>query len=277
MIEVSKTTSKRKCKILKNVPHEFHTMCILGTRVHLVQNSDVLKIMESWINDKEKKCHFIVNTGFHGLHVANENFEFRNIVNSADLFSPDGITMVWLARLLGKNLPNRATSAELMHLFFEKANDKKYKSFFFGDTDDTLEALQMELQNKYPGHRVVGTYSPPFRQSSKEENQKMIDLINQAEPDVLWVGLGLPKQERWIHENRDRLNVPVAIGVGACFGFYSGKVKRAPGLIGNAGFEWLWRLLVEPKKLWRRYLISGPIFIFHIVINWQKIKKANDQ
>ncbi len=250
-------------------------MDILGTRVHLVQNPQVLETIESWIAADSDQCRFIVNTGFHGLHVANEDPEFQKIVNSADLFSPDGIAMVWLARFLGKDLPRRATSAELMQLFFMAADEKGYRSFFFGDTDDTLHALKKQLETSFPGHRVVGAYSPPFREHSEEEKREMIDMINEAKPDVLWVGLGLPKQERWIYENRDRLKVPVAMGVGACFGFFSGKVKRVPHWVGEAGFEWVWRFLAEPRKLWRRDAIDGPRFILKTLVNWPKIKKAN--
>ncbi len=250
-------------------------MDILGTRVHLVQNPQVLETIESWIDTDSGQCRFVVNTGFHGLHVANEDLEFQKVVNSADLFSPDGIATVWLAKALGKNLPRRATSAELMQLYFEAANEKGYRSFFFGDTDDTLHALKMKLEKDFPGHKVVGIYSPPFREHSEDEKKQMIDMINEAKPDVLWVGLGLPKQERWIYENRERLKVPVAMGVGACFGFFSGKVKRVPQWVGEAGFEWVWRFLAEPQKLWRRDMIDGPRFIIKVVGNWSQIKKAN--
>lgn len=250
-------------------------MSILGTKVHLVQNEDVLSQMESWISSKEERCHFIVNTGFHGIHVAIRDERFRQIVNSADLFSPDGIAAVWIAKLLGKKLPRRATSAELMAMYFDRANQTGYSSFFFGDTDETLADLKSSLERNYPGHRVAGTYSPPFRQHSEEEKQAMIDMINDARPDVLWVGLGLPKQERWISENLDRLRVPVAIGVGACFGFFSGKVKRSPDWVGELGFEWLWRLAAEPKKLMRRDLVEGPSFLMTVASKWPAIVREN--
>ena len=253
----------------------FDTMDILGTRIHLVQNDDVLAAMERWIAERGDRSRFIVNTGFHGMHVASRDPDFQTIVNAADLFSPDGIAAVWLSRLLGKNLPGRATSAELMEMFFTTSMEKRYRSFFFGDTDETLEALREKLEERFPGHQVAGTYSPPFREHSDQEKRAMIDMINEANPDVLWVGLGLPKQETWIYNNLDQLQVPVAIGVGACFGFYSGKVKRVPAWIGNIGLEWLWRLFAEPKKLWRRALIEGPSFVWTVLTNWGAIKAAN--
>jgi len=248
---------------------------VLGTRIHLVDNWAVLARMERWIVHERGRCHFIVNTGFHGLHVANEDPEFRDIVNSCDLFSPDGIAAVWLARLLGKELRCRATSAELMRMYFERANAAGFKSFFLGDTEETLAALRCALATKYPGHVLAGTYSPPFRARSEAEEDSIVASINGSGADVLWVGLGLPKQERWIYRNRQRLTVPVAIGVGACFGFFSGKVRRAPEWVGEAGFEWLWRLAAEPRKLMRRDFIDGPRFLFHIAHNWPTISASN--
>lgn len=246
---------------------------ILGSRVHLVQNSDVLARMEHWIHNEPQRCHFIVNTGFHGLWVAHQDQKFKNIVNSSDLFSPDGIATVWISRLKGSHLKERATSADLMKLFFEKANEKGYRSFFYGDTDETLKALKEKLEAKYPTHKIAGTFSPPFRPLSPHEDDEIVKMINDAQPDVLWVGLGLPKQERWIYEHKDRLNVPVAIGVGACFGFFSEKVKRAPLWIGEIGFEWLWRFIQEPKKLWRRDLIDGTRFLIHVFLELAGIRK----
>lgn len=248
---------------------------ILGNRVHLIQAGQAVDYMEDWIADPAELPRTIAVTGFHGLHVATEDPKFAEILSAADLFVPDGIAPIWVARALGKKVEGRATGADLMRCFFERANEHGYSSYFFGDTDETLEKLTSVLQQKYPGHRTVGTYSPPFRQHSEEEKQAMLDAINEAKPDVLWVGLGLPKQERWIAENRAKLKVPIAIGVGAAFGFHSGQVKRVPQWIGDAGFEWLWRLLAEPKKLWRRSLLQGPRFLWLLAINWREVKRAN--
>jgi len=251
----------------------YPTMKVLGSTVDMVQNPEVLAAMERWIGQGRDKCHFIVNTGFHGTWVAHQDPAFKKIVASCDLWSPDGIALVWVARIKGKPLRERATSAELMKLFFARANDKGYRSFFYGDTGDTLAALREKLDAQYPGHKIVGTYSPPFRPLTAEEDEQIIKEINDAQPDVLWVGLGLPKQERWIYEHRDRLKVPIAAGVGACFGFFSGRVKRVPEWIGRLGFEWLWRLAQEPKKLWRRDILDGPQFVAHVLMEMTGIRK----
>ncbi len=248
---------------------------IMGNRVHLIDTELAADYLENWIEHPGNKTRQIIVTGFHGLHVAMEDPGFKSILNQAALFVPDGIAPVWIAKRLGKRVTGRVTGADLMRGFFERANQKGYSSYFFGDTDQTLEKLQAVVEEKYPGHKVAGMYSPPFRQHSEEEIQAMIDHINQARPDVLWVGLGLPKQERWIAEHIDQLEVPVAIGVGAAFGFHSGQVKRVPEWVGDAGFEWVWRFLAEPKKLWRRDVIDGPKFIFRIMRNWRELKQAN--
>jgi len=252
---------------------EFEKIRVLGSEFHRVRNSEVLATMEYWIREEKDRCHFIVNTGFHGLWTAYKDPDFGRIVRECDLFSPDGIATVWISRLKGKPIQERATSAELMKMYFKCANEKGYGSFFYGDTWETLDAMSSNLKQKYPGHRIVGMYSPPFRPLTQDEDEDIVEKINDSGAHVLWVGLGLPKQERWIHAHKDRLTVPVAIGVGACFGFFSGRVKRAPQWIGRMGFEWLWRLAMEPKKLWRRDLIDGPQFLYHVALELLGFKK----
>jgi N-acetylglucosaminyldiphosphoundecaprenol N-acetyl-beta-D-mannosaminyltransferase len=221
--------------------------------------------MSQWIQQNEGICRRIVVTGFHGIWEAYQDTNFRYILNSADLWIPDGIAPVWVARWKGLSSAMRTPGADLMRAFFEMAAKEGYSSFFYGDTESTLSRLQENLKRQYPTHRIAGTFSPPFRTLTQEEDDEIIDMINRTKPDVLWVGLGLPKQERWIFEHRFRLNVPVAVGVGAAFGFLSGQVKHAPNWLGNLGLEWLWRLTQEPKKLWKRDLVDGPRFVWHVL------------
>ena len=249
---------------------------VLGMKVNLVDCAYAMDQIEDWIS-ADGETRTIIVTGFHGLHVALDDPDFRDLIGEADLFVPDGIAPLLISRRLGLRDHGRVTGADLMQGFFDLANKKGYSSYFFGDTDETLAALQEKVEAHWPGHKVAGMFSPPFGATSEEEVDRMIAAINDAKPDVLWVGLGLPKQERWIRANRHKLKVPVAIGVGAAFGFHSGKVSRVPAWIGKGGFEWMWRLLAEPKKLWRRSLIDGPRFVFGIVSNWSAIKKANSQ
>lgn len=251
---------------------QFPEFKVLGCRIHAISIPEVITQIGNWI-EGGKQGKRIVVTGFHGIWEAHQNSRLKEIVNSADLWIPDGIAPVWVARLRG--LPNvrRTPGAELMAAFFAAAQAKAYKSFFYGDTQDTLLQLQLRLQQKYPQHRIVGAYSPPFRKLTIEEDRRVVDMINSAKPDVLWVALGMPKQDRWIYEHIDKLQVPVAIGVGAAFGFLSAKVKRAPAWIGDIGFEWAWRLLMEPRKLWRRDLCAGTRFLWHVALELCGLKK----
>jgi len=245
------------------VPSDEPSVRVLGSRVHLVSAERTADYMERWIQKADGRCRQIVVTGFHGLLVAHKNPHIHAILNQADLWTPDGIAPVWFARMRGYRGAVRATGTEIMREFFMRAQDKGYRSYFYGDTEQTLTALAATVAREYPGHQVVGSYSPPFRQLTAAEDDAIIERINAARPDVLWVALGLPKQDVWIHERLKRLKVPVSIGVGAAFAFVAGTVSRCPDWIGNAGFEWVYRFLREPKKLWRRDIIDGPRFLFH--------------
>jgi N-acetylglucosaminyldiphosphoundecaprenol N-acetyl-beta-D-mannosaminyltransferase len=199
--------------------------------------------------------------------------QFKLILNSADLFVPDGISLILVARLKGVSLKRRVTGTDLMLEFLERSNEKGYKNFFYGDTDETLGALRAKLTERFPSLQISGTYSPPFHKLTPEEEEREIELINQSGADVLWVALGLPKQERWMYKHRDKLNVPVMVGVGAAFKFSAGTVRRAPSWVGNLGFEWGWRFAQEPKRVWRRVLIDGPRFGFHVVLELTGVRK----
>ena len=234
--------------------------------------SDAADQMEMWISGRDRS-HYIVATGMHGVMEATRDPEFKLILNSADLFVPDGISLILVARLKGVSLKRRVTGTDLMLEFLERSNEKGYKNFFYGDTDETLSALRSKLAERFPTLQISGTYSPPFRELTPEEEEAEIKLINQSGADVLWVGLGLPKQERWIYEHMDKLDVPVMIGVGAAFKFAAGTVRRAPSWMGNLGFEWTWRFVQEPKRVWRRILIDGPRFGFHVALELTGLRK----
>jgi N-acetylglucosaminyldiphosphoundecaprenol N-acetyl-beta-D-mannosaminyltransferase len=246
---------------------------VLGSSVRLLSVAEVTGKIEEWINANSTRCRRVVVTGFHGIWESHKHPDLKAILNSADLWVPDGIAPVLIARIKGMQGAARTPGAEVMQAFFELANDKGYSSFFYGDTDETLAALKKNLEMKYPGHKIVGTFSPPFRPLTPEEDEKVVKMINDAQPDVVWVGLGCPKQDLWIFEHKDRLKVPVAAGVGAAFLFHSGRVKRVPEWVGRNGLEWLWRFIQEPKKLWRRDLIEGPRFVWHVLMELAGLRK----
>ena len=190
------------------------------------------------------------------------------------MFVSDGISVVWLARLKGFDIKKRVTPADLMPEFFKVAHKEGFSNYFYGDTDETLQALSKKLLENFPNLKIAGSYSPPFRELTKEEDEEIIEKINQAKPDVLWVGLGLPKQEQWIFKHKEKLKAPVIIGVGAGFKFLSGKVKMAPRWIGDLGFEWLWRLFHEPKRIWKRVFLCGPFFIWLVIKDFLNFKSC---
>lgn len=244
--------------------NEFPEVTVLGSKVSLINTKETVDQMEAWIGEPAKLCRRVIVSGFHGLWLAHQNEQLKEVFNSAELWAPDGIAPVWFAQLKGHRGIARATGADIMAEFLRRADRKGYRSYFYGDTEKTLGALRSRVEQDYPNHVVAGMFSPPFRQLTPEEDEAIIHQINDAKPDVLWVGLGLPKQERWIHERMDRLKVPVAIGVGAAFAFIAGTVERCPEWIGRMGMEWAYRFTREPRKLWRRDLLDGPRFLFHV-------------
>jgi len=250
--------------INRRPPASEPSVSVLGSRVHLVSADRAVDHIEHWIDARDGHCRRVVVTGFHGLWEAHRNPALASILNSAELWAPDGIIPVWVARLRGHRNVERTPGAEIMEEFFVRSNARGYSSYFYGDTSETLSALRERLSRDYPGHRIAGAFSPPFRPLTPAEDREIVDRINAARPDVLWVGLGMPKQDIWIHERLNRLNVPVAIGVGAAFAFVAGTVQRCPDWIGRLGFEWVYRFLKEPKKLWRRDLIDGPRFLLRL-------------
>lgn len=237
---------------------------ILGIEVNFLSFPDVLQIMDNWINERDR-CHYIVATGMHGIMESRRNARFRKIAEESDLFVPDGFSLVLLARLKGEKSVSRISGPDLMWESCNHASRLGHKLFFYGDTDETLKLLVEKCQLVFPNIDIVGYYSPPFRLLTQEENIFVIDMINSSGADILWVGLGLPKQEEWIYANKDLLRVPVVVGVGAAFKFISGSVKRAPRWIRDNGFEWLWRLIMEPRRVWKRVILDGPHFVYCVL------------
>lgn len=257
---------------IDNVESHVRSVKLLGSEVDLVSLDDTIVRMEEWI-DEHDRCRRVVVTGFHGLWEAHNDPEYHRVVNSADLWIPDGIAPVVVAKLRGMRQASRVPGAELMDAFFAKADFAGHSSFFYGDTDATLDRLKSRLEEKYPGHHVAGVFSPPFRQLTADEDEEHVQIINESGADVLWVGLGCPRQDRWIYEHADRLTVPVAVGVGAAFGFLANTIKRSPPWIGRMGMEWAYRLAKEPRKLWRRTLVQGPQFAFHVMAELTGLRK----
>jgi len=246
---------------------------VLGSDVQLVDLACIRRTLDAWVRSEDGVCRQMIVTGFHGLYRAHWDPVYRRIARGADLWVPDGIAPVALARLKGMRGVVRTPGQDIVRTFLRLAEEKGYSSYFYGDREEVLQKMRLKVEREYPRHRVAGTYSPPFRPLTEEEDREIVERINAARPDIVWVGLGMPKQDIWAYEHKGRLNAKAVIGVGAVFGFLAGTVRRCPDWIGNRGLEWLYRLCMEPRKLWRRDLIEGPCFLWHVMLEQLGIRK----
>ncbi len=211
----------------------------------------------------------------HSYVITKKDGEYTNALLDADWLVPDGVGILVASYLLGGDLRRRITGSDIFEKLSQKLNSKKgYKYYFLGSTESTLAQIKERMKSEYPNIKVVGTYSPPFKEKfTKKESLIMIKAINKKKPDVLWVGMTAPKQEKWIYQNKVYLRVKFIGAIGAVFDFYSGKIKRSHPIFRRLGLEWLPRLLNEPGRLWKRMFISAPIFLLDVVFGKVKKKK----
>ncbi|MFH1441853.1 MAG: WecB/TagA/CpsF family glycosyltransferase [Candidatus Omnitrophota bacterium] len=249
-----------------NYPKNIPAIKILGTRVDAVQIPDIYKYIENCIA-KNIHHNYIIVANVDTIMQSKYNPKMREAVNASSLSIPDGFPLLVMQRLHGNLLKKRAYGPDLMKGFLKIAQDKEYSHFFYGATQDTLFKLIKKLKTLFPKIKITGAYSPPFRPLTCDEDKRIIEMINKAAPDVLWVGIGCPKQELWMHNHKEQLNIPVMVGVGAAFDFLAETKKQAPRWIRDNGFEWLFRLITEPMRLWRRYLIASPLFISYVLLD----------
>ena len=238
---------------------------VLRVPVHVINVHQVVRQMDEWIQRGDGQ-RWVAVTSSHGIMEGFKHPEFKQILESAALSLPDG---QWTARAAAAHLslaPEQVRGADLMLAFFALATERGYSSYFLGDTEEVLERLTARLRSQFPGLRIAGAFSPPFHALSREENDEIIKRINAAKPHVLWVCLGLPKQETWIFANRQKLDAPLIVAVGAAAKFVSGDVAAAPAWIRQHGFEWLWRLVREPRRCWRRSMLYGPQFALFAIL-----------
>jgi N-acetylglucosaminyldiphosphoundecaprenol N-acetyl-beta-D-mannosaminyltransferase len=246
----------------KNRKPSIPSFRVLGVRVNAVQIPDIIAVMERWVRERDA-TNYIAVTGMHGVAESRNDPRFRDILNAAGLVIPDGMPLVWLGRLQGHSeLRRRTPGSEVMEAVFQ-ATGSKYSHFFYGGVPGVADLLA-KTEHERHGIRVAGTYCPPFRPLTEAEEQEVQTMICAAKPDILWVGLSTPKQEKWMYEHRDRIHVPVMLGVGAAFDMNTGRLKRAPQWMQDSGLEWLFRLVIEPRRLWRRYLIEGSRFAWAV-------------
>jgi len=237
---------------------------ILGVGISAINMDIALRVIEGWISRGES--HYVCVTPVHSVMECQRDPDLRRIFNTSGMTTPDGMPLVWLSRLYGYRHVNRVYGPDLMLALCEHSVERGYRHFFYGGAEGVPERLAARLQSRFPGLIVAGTFSPPFRPLKPNEDEQIVQLINETNPDIVWVGLGSPKQERWMAEHIDRLTAPVLIGVGAAFDFHTGRKPQAPRWMQRSGLEWLFRLLTEPRRLWRRYLINNPLFVALVLL-----------
>ncbi len=204
---------------------------------------------------------YICVTGVHGVMEAQDSVAFKKILNGAFLCTPDGMPMVWAGKLNGHRNMRRVYGPDLMLEVCAWSETCGAKHFFYGGADGVAGLLAQKLRTKFPKLQVAGTFTPPFRALNAEEEKKLVEQVAKAQPDILWVGLSTPKQEKFMAEFLPKLGVTLMIGVGAAFDFHSGRVKQAPRWMQRSGLEWFYRLCSEPRRLAWRYFRNNPLFI----------------
>jgi N-acetylglucosaminyldiphosphoundecaprenol N-acetyl-beta-D-mannosaminyltransferase len=239
---------------------------ILGYPVSTLQRDGCIGTIIRWVENGSRGKYFVCANP-HSIEVGKTDKEFNRAIKNADLIVPDGIGVVLASRILGGVIHERVTGSDIFGGVNSELNKRKGHSvFFLGSTQDNLEKMRYKMGSDFPNIRVAGTFSPPFKETfSPEENLVMIETINRAKPDVLWVGMTAPKQEKWIYQNREKLDVKLIGPIGAVFDFYIGNIIRPHPVFQKMGLEWLPRFLQEPGRLWRRNLISNPKFLLEVI------------
>lgn len=231
---------------------------VLGVGISAIDMDMALDEIERWITDGEQ--HYVCVTGVHGVMESQHDPELRRIHNASGLTTPDGMPLVWAGHRAGATDMRRVYGPDLMLALCERAAARGWRSFFYGGKTGVPEKLAQRLKARFPDLEVVGAYSPPFRPLTVAEDEALVRRLDEAAPDLLWVGLSTPKQERWMAAHAGRVHAPVLLGVGAAFDIHAGTLAQAPSWMQRSGLEWAYRLAREPRRLWRRYGSMIPRF-----------------
>lgn len=237
---------------------------VLGVPISAVNLDEAVETIERWTRDGSTRTYVCI-TGVHGVIECGNDAELLGIHRRAGLVTPDGMPLVWCAWSQGLSNVTRVYGPDLMRRICARAPQNRIRHFYYGGAPEVAQDLAHKLQQGQPELIVAGTYTPPFRPLTPQEDAAIVAIINQAKPDILWVGLSTPKQERWMHAHRDLLDVPVMIGVGAAFDFLSGRKRQAPRWMQRSGLEWLFRMVTEPQRLARRYAQIVPTFMLRVM------------
>ena len=241
-------------------PADVPTREILGLPIAMTDYAEAMDAMDAMIARGERG--YVCAVAVHAVMVAQHDPEMRAALLGSSLTVPDGMPLVWAANALGAELDNRVYGPELMKRYNARCAQRGHRIWLYGGRDQgSLAQLALNIRRENPGIQIVGGYSPPFRPLSGDEERRLVDQINADRPDMLWVGIGVPKQEKWMARMRDRLDVPVMAAVGAAFDFHAGRISQAPPWMQERGLEWTYRIAQEPRRLLPRYLYYNPAFL----------------
>ncbi|TDO43338.1 N-acetylglucosaminyldiphosphoundecaprenol N-acetyl-beta-D-mannosaminyltransferase [Kribbella sp. VKM Ac-2527] len=231
---------------------------VLGIHVSVTDMDDTVETFDRWIagGDRQLVCVSDMNA----LLQARADERLTELYNTSGMTLPDGMPLVWAGRKAGFDRMARVCGPDLLERVMAEAAERGWSQYFYGGADGVAEQLRETFVARHPELEVAGVHCPPYRELSAQEDAEIVDRINEAKPDIVWVGLGAPKQERWMAEHRERLDAAILIGVGAAFDFHTGRVDRAPLWMQRSGLEWSYRLAKEPRRLWRRYVLGIPRF-----------------
>lgn len=235
---------------------------VLEAPIDVVSWDDALSRIQHWADARESR--YVCITNVHSVVTAGRNAAFGKVVHDADMATPDGAPVAWMLRRQGHAAQQRINGPDLMWRYCALAAARGEAIYLYGSTPKTLAVLQRVLHEHYPALRVAGAYSPPFRELTAVEDEAVVDAINASGAGTVWVGLGCPKQELWMAAHRGRIKA-VMVGVGAAFDYHAGTIERAPRWMQRNGLEWLHRLASEPRRLWRRYLVTNTLFVLGAV------------
>jgi N-acetylglucosaminyldiphosphoundecaprenol N-acetyl-beta-D-mannosaminyltransferase len=244
---------------------------VFGFGVHAVAMEQTIELMRQAVDDGRKG--YICLAGAHGIMEARRNAELRRIADGAFLILPDGTPTVWIGRSQGHAGMRRVFGPELMLEVIGRRDLSHIRHYLCGGDEGTAEALKAELLRRFPWANVCGTFTPPFRPMTLEEECLFATQVGDARTDIVWVGLGTPKQERFMAQYLPMLKTKLMVGVGAAFLFHTGAISDSPQWIKRAGLQWFHRLLQEPRRLWRRYLINVPLFGFHAILQGSGLRR----
>ena len=242
---------------------------VLGVGISATSYEEVCERTNAWIDEARDlreagavpQARYVCVTPVHSIMLARADAAFRRIVNNADMATPDGMPVVWAMRSFGRRGQPRVYGPTLMLHLCESAQRRGHRVFLYGARKETLGALRRNLLSRFPELAIVGCYAPPFRPLTAEEDAEVTRSIVESRADIVFVGIGTPKQDAWMAAHRATLPGVVMFGVGAAFDFHAGRVQQAPPWMQRNGLEWLYRLSREPKRLWRRYLVQTPLFV----------------